>query len=179
MQRRVIIGTGIILAGSALLLFTTGLLSPRTPALPVALVVVGAYSLHRAFLPGGREVHIFTGTLFSLAGVFLVLQQSVLTRTELQSLWPVLMTFGGISLLTYGLRKGRGYRYSLVLPGAVIIVLSLVFLLFSLNLIEQSLASLTVRWWPLALIPPGLLMVLPGRRNETDAEREEPEDLEF
>lgn len=155
-------GTGLIASGGVMLLITTGVITLGALVVPVFLVVTGCALLRRAFLPDGREVFVFGGTLASLAGVFLILQRSVLSRTELRTLWPVFMTFGGVSLVAYGLKRGKQYRFSMVLPGAAIIAISLLFLLFSLNIIEQSLASLTVRWWPLVLLPPGLLMLLPG-----------------
>lgn len=165
---RVKLGVGLILIGLTLLLVTTGVIPLGANALPVAMVIVGVVLLMRAFRPGGREINIFSGTFLSLSGTFFILQQSVLTRTELRSLWPVFMTFGGTALLVYGLRKGRHYRFSLTLPGAAIIALSLLFLLFSLDVIEQSLAALTVQWWPIIFVPLGMLVMLPGRPGEHD-----------
>jgi hypothetical protein len=162
MYRRVLIGSGFIVGGPALLLVTTGLVPLGNMVLPVAIVVVGFLSLYRAFQPDGREAYVFSGTFLTLFGVFLVLQQSVLTRRELTSIWPVFMTFGGLSLVAYGFRKGRHHHLSMVVPGSAITAISFVFLLFSLGVIEASLVSLTARWWPLLLIPLGLFVLLAG-----------------
>ncbi|TVR73024.1 MAG: hypothetical protein EA427_02595 [Spirochaetaceae bacterium] len=164
------IGTAIILTGAALLLVTTGVVSLGAMGIPVALILAGAFFLHRAFRPQGAEINLFYGILLTLIGVFFVLQQSILIRSELRSLWPIFMTFGGLTLMVYGFRKGKPYPISLVLPGCVLCALSLVFLLFSLNVIEQSLASLTARWWPLIFVPLGVLILLPGRAAGEEGE---------
>lgn len=162
-QRRFVLGSVLILVGAVLLLMTTGVIPFGTLGIPMILFLLGVFFLHRAFRPDGTEISLFSGTMFSLTGVFFLLKQSVLTRTELRALWPVFMTFGGMALVVYGLRKESRYRISMILPGSAIIVLSLIFLLFSLNVIEQSLASLAARWWPLIFVPLGFLVLLPSR----------------
>lgn len=163
-----------MIGGPALLLVTTGLAPLGNLVLPILIVVAGIYSLYRAFLPDGREVYVFSGTFLSLFGVFLVLQQAVLSRTELSSIWPVFMTFGGLSLVAYGFRKGRHHHVSMVVPGATITAISFVFLLFSLGVIEESLASLTARWWPLLLVPLGLFVLFAGAADTGVDDGSEP-----
>lgn len=176
-QRRLLVGTALILAGAVLLLVTTGLISIGALGIPVVLLLAGTFFLHRALRPEGAEINLFHGTVLTLSGVFFLLQQSMLIRSDLRSLWPVFMTFGGMALVVYGLRRGRPYRTALILPGCVLCVLSLVFLLFSLNVIEQSLASLTARWWPLIFVPLGMLMLLPGRGGgEGDTSPDDPDE---
>lgn len=167
MQRRVIFGAALILFGVMLLLVTTGLFAPGPLVFPVMLVLTGILLLHHGFR-SSHEISVFVGTFLLLTGVFLVLRESVLTRREMRSLWPIFMSVGGVSLITYGLRKGRQYRLSMVLPGAVVFLLSLVFLLFSIGVIEQSLASITVRWWPVLFVFLGLVVLLAGRRERSE-----------
>ncbi|POQ98527.1 hypothetical protein AU468_13160 [Alkalispirochaeta sphaeroplastigenens] len=178
-QRRILIGSGLAAGGCALLPFTTGLLSMGDTGGGFLLIAAGVFLLYRAFLPGGREVNVFSGTLLTLLGVFFVLQQSVLTQTDIRTLWPVFVTSAGLALVAYGFRRGDRYLYSLVIPGVAVVLLSFLFLLFSLDLVQASLASLAVRWWPVLLVPLGVLILLPGRAGPEGDEApggEEPPD---
>lgn len=165
--------------GVSLLPFTTGFLSMGDTGGGLLLICAGVFLLYRAFIPEGREVNVFSGTLLTLLGIFFVLQQTVLTQTDLKTLWPVFITSAGLALVAYGLRRGERHLYSLVIPGGAIVLLSLLFLLFSLDLVQGSLASVAIRWWPILLIPLGILILLPGRsvpEGEEGLPEEEPLD---
>lgn len=184
MSRRLQLSLGLILGGTALLLLTTGTITVGALIAPVLLMCVGAILLARAFLPQGRERNIFSGTAAVLSGGFWLLWESALPSLRLEALWPVFMTIGGLALMAYGFRKGPYQRASLVVPGVMIVVLSVIFLMFSLDVITQSLAQVAVRWWPATLIVIGGLLSagsLLGSEEDTDdvedAESENPTDL--
>ena len=160
MRRRVQLGIALIVGGAALLLVTTGTVSIGALLLPMVVIVVGVVLLARAFMPDGREGNVFAGTFLVLLGGFLLLRESALAAVEIGMIWPIFMTIGGLALVAYGLKKGPESRMNLVVPGIAIILLSVLFLLFSLDIITVSLATVVVRWWPVLFVGIGGLVLL-------------------
>lgn len=169
MSRRLPLSTGLIASGAVLLLVTTQQVSVGALILPLVVIVVGLVLLFRAFSPEGHEGNVFSGTFLALTGGFLLLWESALPAVELSMIWPVFMTIGGAALASYGFKKGRDARLNLTIPGAVIILLSLVFLAFSLDLIQASLATVAVRWWPILLVGVGALILIGGTSDDQDS----------
>ena len=162
MDRKVIVGILLLGAGAALLLLTTGVLTIGTLILPLLLFGSGILLFWRAFLPDGRDSNAFTGTLLSLTGGFWLLWESALPLVPAAGVWPVFMTIVGIALVVYGIRKGGVYRFTLVIPGLAIVVLSGLFLLFSLEIVEASLAKVATVWWPLIFVLIGVMVLIRG-----------------
>lgn len=174
MHRRFQLSLILVFGGAALLLLTTGTITVGALILPVVLILAGAILLTRAFLPDGRESNVFSGTASTLTGGFWLLWEAALPNLRLESIWPAFMTIGGLALVAYGFRKSAEYRASLVVPGATIIVLSVVFMLFSLDVINESLAQVAIRWWPVTLIGIGTLLAAGsafGAPSEDEDER--------
>ncbi|MFO8042947.1 MAG: DUF5668 domain-containing protein [Alkalispirochaeta sp.] len=170
MNRRLPLSIGLIASGAALLLVTTQRISVGALILPLVLIIVGLVMLMRAFSPEGHEGNVFSGTFLALTGGFLLLWESALPAVELSMIWPIFMTIGGAALTSYGLKKGRDARLNLTIPGAVIILLSLVFLAFSLDLIQASLAAVAVRWWPAILMGVGILILVGAHNEDQDSD---------
>lgn len=169
MNRRVSLSIGLIVSGAALLLVTTRQISVGALIFPLILILVGTILLARAFSPDGHEGNVFAGTGLTLTGGFLLLWESALPAVELSMIWPIFMTIGGAALTTYGLKKGRDAWLNLTIPGTVMIVLSLVFLAFSLDLVKTSLAAVAVSWWPALLVGIGALILVGGRHDDQDS----------
>lgn len=162
---RLIAGLALIVSGAGLLLLTTGVISLGALAFPVLLVAVGFVFLFRSFHPGRGPANIFFGTAVGLTGLLLLVRETVIPDLELSRIWPLYMCIGGISMVSYGI-KSRGLRStSFVVPGLVIILLSVVFLLFSLDVIEASLSVIAVQWWPLLIVIVGVAMLWPVKKN--------------
>jgi hypothetical protein len=47
----------------------------------------------------------------------------------------------------------------MIIPSVVIIVLSLIFLLFSLRIISMSFRRFVVTWWPAILVAAGMVLI--------------------
>ncbi|MEX2442087.1 MAG: hypothetical protein WD492_00670 [Alkalispirochaeta sp.] len=169
MNRRLSLSIGLIASGAALLLVTTQRISVGALILPLVVIIVGGVLLVRAFSPDGQEGNVFSGTFLVLTGGFLLLWESALPAVELSVIWPIFMTIGGAALTSYGLKKGRDARLNLTIPGAVIVLLSLVFLAFSFDLIQTSLATVAVRWWPALIVGVGVLILIGGRNDDQDS----------
>lgn len=168
LSRRALLSFGLILVGGALLLLTTGALSVGALVIPLSAIIAGVVLLWRAFMPDGREGNVFAGTFLALSGGFWVLRESALPGVSLSSIWPVFMTIGGTALVAYGIKKGRDYRLALLVPGTAIILLSGVFLMFSLEIVEAELSDVAVRWWPALLVLLGVFMMWSGRTADDE-----------
>jgi hypothetical protein len=153
------------LLGAALLLVTTGTVTVGALVIPMTLLGLGGALFWRAFLPDGREANVFAGTFLGLTGAFLIVRESTIAALHFDAIWPVYMTIVGCALMAYGFKKGRDYRFSMVVPGVALVVLSGFFLLFSLNIVEASLAETALRWWPVTFVIVGLTTVAAGTRS--------------
>jgi hypothetical protein len=169
MNRRGLVSAGLILAGVSLLLVTAGVVTVGVLILPLVPIIVGIILFARAFLPDGHEGNVFTGTFLGLTGGFWLLWEAALPGADLRSIWPVFMTIGGMALVAYGIKRGSEPRISLVTPGIAIIALSSIFLLFSLDVIEASLAVIAVQWWPLILVGTGAVLLLGSFGEDQDS----------
>lgn len=164
-----LVGGGLVAAGAALLMLTTGLLTLSSLALPVVLVASGLFFSWRSLNPGARDGNVIIATVTLLTGMVLAVHESYLPGTDLGTIWPLFMTIGGFSLVVYGLRKGPGYSVTWGVPGAAIVGLSLLFLLVSTDVIRESLSQLALRFWPALIIGGGLVIVVTGLRRDLGA----------
>ncbi len=171
------VGMALLVVGGTLLLVTTGLITVGAVILPVFFLIGGVGLFGRAFLPDGKDSNVFTGTFLALSGGFALLWESALPAVQIAVVWPVFMTIVGIALTVYGVRKGEEYRLTLVTPGAAIIILSLVFLLFSTDVIEESLSRVAAKWWPLIVVFIGVLVIVYRRDRHDQDDNPDEEDL--
>lgn len=164
------VGIVLTVSGLLLLFFTTGVIQAAHYVWPAVAVIVGLFALRRAFWGDGREVNVFVGTFLLLTGVFLLLRVAALPHATFIRVWPIFMSFGGLALLSYAFWKGREYRLIIGVPAAAIVMLSVIFLLFSLDVIKMSFSLFVLQWWPLMLIFWGGVTVwsyLERRRDDT------------
>jgi len=142
-----------------LLLWNLGLI-PRLESLwPVLLIIAGVAFLYEGFVRRRRDAYVFIGMFALLLGLFFLLAQTLLSPVATSSIWPVFMTITGLSLFAYGIRRPWGSRMSFTVPGVAIILISLVFLLFSLDIVDRSFAKLVALYWPALLIIVGLVLL--------------------
>lgn len=126
---------------------------------PILLVAAGVGFLYEGFIRRRRDAYVFIGMFALLLGVFFLLATTVLSPVALSSIWPVFMTITGLSLFAYGSRRPWGLRMSFTVPGVAIVLISLVFLLFSLDIVDRSFARLVAVYWPGLLILAGLVLL--------------------
>jgi hypothetical protein len=98
--------------------------------------------------------------VLTLAGIVLLLMNTVLPPQSLVRIWPLFMFVTGISLVPYGLRKHGSARTAVVVPGLFISLLALLFLPFSLHHIEGGFAAFVRQWWPMILVIIGAVLVV-------------------
>jgi hypothetical protein len=153
-------GVLILITGVVLLLRTTGYIKNIETLWPVLLVIVGIFFLYNFLFHGSAPRNLFYSSLFILAGIFSLMLNTVFSGTGLMEVWPIFMSIIGISITIYGLKKRGGTRVALLIPGITLIVLSLLFLPFSLDLIDKRIRSFARIWWPLLLILIGVDMIM-------------------
>lgn len=170
-SNRVIVGLAMVVIGIGLLLLTTGVVSLGALAFPILLVAVGFVFLVRSFSPGRGASNTFVGTAVGLTGLLLLIRESVQPHIDLIRIWPLFMAVGGVSMVTYGFKSRGMHGTSFVVPGVVIILLSGIFLLFSLDVIDQSLATIVVQYWPILIISIGIVMLWPAGRGDESKRR--------
>lgn len=147
-----IFGVLFMLIGSAMLLYTTGVLPKMYDLWPVIVLLFGLVLLYFVFAKGAYEVYLFPGFLFVIIGVSFIIINILPPSVELRRIWPVFMINAGVSLLLYGYSMKKEKRINLVIPAWSIILLALIFLLFSLDIIKMSFLSVVRVWWPLIFL---------------------------
>jgi hypothetical protein len=164
--RKAAVISGVVLTalGVLLLFWTQNVLIVLQRWWPAGITVVGAWFLYRAWFRKARPSVLFMGLLLFLLGVFMsaINALSADPVLALKDLWPAVMGIVGISLIPYGARYRRTIRVTLVIPGIILIVLSGVFLLFSLSIVKQSFAEFVISWWPLVLVFMGIILIGSG-----------------
>ena len=159
-QKKLVFGTVFSLLGILLLLRTTGNLPTYSSLWPVFLIILGLLLLYFAMVRGASERYILLGMVCTLIGIYFLLSKTILSEKDLKKFWPVFMTIVGVSLIPYGYKKRGNPRIALLVPSWAIIVLSFVFLFFSLGLTDTPFRSFINRWWPVVFIIVGVVLLL-------------------
>ena len=158
-NKYVVIGVTTLLLGLLLLLWTVGELRQPVNLWPLSLIITGLVLLYFRAFRAGPDSYLFLGIAAFLGGLLLLIT-TILVQVELTAIWPLFMTICGLALLVYGLRK-RGYtRVSLAVPGAATLLLSFLFLPFSLKIIKRPFTEVVTEWWPLILVLLGIALLV-------------------
>ena len=158
-NKYVVIGVMTLLLGLMLLLWTVGELKHPVNLWPVGLLIVGLVFLYFRMFHAGPDSYLFLGIAAFLSGILLLITKLVV-HLELTAIWPFFMMICGVALLVYGLRK-RGYtRLSLAVPGVATLMLSFLFLPFSLGIIKRPFAEVVTDWWPVILVVLGIALLV-------------------
>ena len=169
-HKLLVFGITLVLVGVVLLLRTAGLVPEAGVVWVVVPLVVGVLLLYLAFAHNGPEGYVFVGMILTLVGVVLLLLNTVMSSVELFRIWPLFMTITGASLAVYANTKVQPARITLQIPSVAIILLSGVFLLFSLEVVERDFRRVVAMWWPTILIVFGaVLLWVYFRRSKSHA----------
>ena len=141
-----------LLMGIGLLLVTTGLLPRYEDLWPVPLTLLGLLFIYLVHVDSAPSGYTVPGILFALGGFLLTLRSLLIPLLTLDRIWPVFMTIAGLSLAIYGRRFNGSFRVKILVPAVVMIILSMLFLPFSLDLIRENFSSVVTTWWPLLFI---------------------------
>jgi hypothetical protein len=159
-RKMLVAGAIFLVAGGSLLLRTTGFLTANLSLWPAGLVFVGVFLLHRVYFRQGADAHVFSGIFLSLAGSFLLVLNTGVLESDFKQFWPLFMLFAGVSLFFFGLKKKGGARARMTVPALALVLLALLFLLFSLRIVPVSLRGFVVIWWPGILVFAGIMLIV-------------------
>jgi hypothetical protein len=156
------------LLGIGMLLVTTGLLPRYEDLWPIPLCLLGLFLLYLVAVKDASIGYVVPGVLFSLSGFLLILHAVFFPFVSMDRFWPLFMTIAGFSLFVYGRRVESSLRVAVVVPAVSIIILSLIFFPFSLDLIRQDFTSFVAVWWPVLflLLSAGLLGAYLRKKRE-------------
>lgn len=158
-SRLLVFGWASIALGVLLLLWTLGIMPAAGIFWPALGIIVGLLMLRSVLFGNGRESYAFSGLFLTLGGALVLLMNTTLSRFALERIWPVFMTITGLSLAGYALRKAPVHRLPLLIPACTIIALSLVFLVFSLDLVDADFILFVSSWWPIIFVAAGVVLV--------------------
>ncbi len=148
----------LVVVGGVLLLRTTGRLPSLVSLWPLVPLVIGLVLLYYRLFHSGPDYYVFLGTSMLLTGLLLLLTGTVL-QVALARVWPVFMTVIGVALLLYGFRKHGAARVTFTIPAAAMVLLSVLFLPFSLDLVSTDFAEFVKIWWPMLLVGMGVALI--------------------
>ena len=165
-------GIFFFVIGGGLLLWTSGYTSFFAGLIPALLLFLGLFLAIMVFIKGIPDFYLFPSIFVILLGVFLILKKKILPSGELTKLWPLFMTAAGLSLLMLALRKKGGSRIKLLVPSVALIVLSGLFLPFSMGVAGISFLEFVKIWWPALFLLLGIFSIVFYFRNKNNSKGE-------
>jgi hypothetical protein len=146
--------------GSAFLIGSSMEISQTSILVSFMLVIIGVGCAVFAIKLNRRSLYLFFATLFFLAGVFLFFDAMHIIPIKFSKAWPLLSVFVGIALLPAGWHRYGLLKANYIVVSVAFIALGSVLMIFSLDLVDFSLAQFVRNWWPLFLLLAGLTLVL-------------------
>ncbi len=163
-NRFLMFGLTLVLVGVVLLTGTLGIFPVVAPLWPVLIIGFGVWMLYAGLTGKAREAAVFAGLFLVLVGTLFLLLTTVMSAVELRRIWPLFMTIAGVSLAGYAYRSSFPQKLNLTVPAYVIVFLSIVFLLFSFDIVEGDFTGFVRAWWPLVFVVAGVgLLSVPVR----------------
>ncbi|OHD12378.1 MAG: hypothetical protein A2Z96_02200 [Spirochaetes bacterium GWB1_48_6] len=153
-------GISSLFLGIILLLWTNPIVGWLSHWWPLILMVLGGFFWYKVVVRKGRPRFIFSGTVLFLTG--LQLQLISLGLITLESSWPGFATSIGLAFIPYALVfKKRQLKVTLLIPAITLLILSLIFFVFSLKLmpVGYSFQNFATQWWPLVFILFGISLL--------------------
>ncbi len=125
----------------------------------MVLIVVGGVLFLYALIKRS-EGGIFPGTfLFLLGLIFLLNQFDVID--PLSETWPLILIIIGVSFVMIFLVRPQDW--GVLIPGGILIILGLIFLLRNYRYISWGTVGDILQWWPLILIVLGVKLLMSKR----------------
>lgn len=152
-------GVVCILVGIFLLVRVASNYRLELSFLTLALVFTGALLFYLSLTVYRRALLFFLGMYLCFASVANLITASGLLPFSTAQLWPLQVVLSGICLIVTGLFKNRRVTSRYLFPAILLAALGCIFMLFSLDVIPVSFASVFTRWWPVLLVGVGGFLV--------------------
>jgi hypothetical protein len=152
-NKYLVIGVLICIAGVFTLLWTLGFLPSLTVLWPFVFILLGLFFLYMVYFRGKNPIYIIFGMILFLLGIFFLLIITIVSEQGLTKIWPGFMLIAGVSLIPYAYKlKKRRAQVAITIPALSLVMLSIFFFIFSLNIMNASLSEFVTRWWPVLII---------------------------
>ena len=121
--------------------------------------LIGGIILYFALIKSTGSWWLCVGLFLCSTGIFILLLDVQVFSKTIETLWPLIVIFAGLSAFIAGAYKTTKIRLVFIVPAFVITFFGIVFLLFSLDVITKSFFSVAGQWWPIIIIFAGLCLV--------------------
>ncbi|MBO4387231.1 MAG: hypothetical protein J5817_09520 [Treponema sp.] len=155
-----VIGIGILLSGVFLLAVKFSKTQDPFGWKSIFLTGTGAFLLYISFALIKKGIWVFFGIVFFLYGVhILLLDVNILPFTFIET-WPLTIVICGFALIPSGLYNHKRIRTIYFFPAILMIIMGIVFLLFSMHIFKTSFRQFIYMWWPVILIFGGIWLII-------------------
>ena len=162
MKLNVILAFGLIFVIVGIFLFAGFLVDTEVHLSVVRSLIttlIGGIILYFALIKSSGSWWLCIGLFLCSTGIFVLLLDIQVFSKTLETLWPLIVIFAGLSAFIAGSYNTKKIRLVFILPAFLITVFGIVFLLFSLDVITKSFFSVAGQWWPIIIIFAGLCLV--------------------
>lgn len=122
---------------------------------PLIVLGLGIILLFTSLAFTGNSLSLFFGLFFlQIGGILLVMDAGILT-CGFSQIWPTIMIATAFSLFPAGLYKARRVRTVYLFPAIMMLLLGIIFLLFSFRVFPVPFKEFVVRCWPLMVMLSG------------------------
>ncbi|WP_156104587.1 hypothetical protein [Spirochaeta lutea] len=154
----------LILGGCGLLLVTLGI-SPSILGLWPFIPGLGGVwflftGLDRRRQPGINMRLVSAGFFLVWASLLFLLDSLFGQHLPLRMTWPLFLLGAGTALVIMARSFKFGKRITLLLPAWCLVLLGVIFFLFSIGIIQGDFTAIVRTWWPLLFILSGLALLI-------------------
>lgn len=157
----ILLAVGMVFITAGFLLFVSLVDTEGAPdtRMNIACTLCGALFLYLTMVRTKRPTHLFAGMFLMTAGVFSLLVVHRIIPYTMNEWWPILVVFGGVYFFVAGMFRKRKMRLSIVFPAVTLVLLGVLFMLFSFHLAPMSFRSAVSIFGPFCLIAMGVFIV--------------------
>lgn len=152
-----------ILSLVAGIFFTIYFASENVEAFPFfafLMVLLGTVFVYLAISFFKDTMLLYAGLVFWTIGIMFLLMDTNMVPWTQKQLWPIIMILCGVFLYPSGFFRYRKARTTYIFPASAMVLLGLLFSLFSFRVIKISFVEFVTQWWPVMLIVIGLFLIV-------------------
>ena len=168
----ILLAAGVLFLLAGLLLYSRFVAGPDSeiPVISICTMILGAVIFYLAMTVIHWAVIFFSGLQVFCMGLCMTFMFSNILPIEPAQLWPIAVILCGICLVLTCVFKHRKVRGVYFFPAVLIEILGVVFLLFSMHIINITLSAFVGKWGALILViaGAGLIGIFLWQRNFND-----------
>ena len=122
------------------------------------IILLGLTFLYLACLKKVSMWRFLLGLFFSFVGLFFFIADYCFTNYDILTLWPVIMSLAGLSIILAFVFSHKKITASILVPSLVLLLGGVLFLLFSIDVVKLSFISVVINLLPIILIVSGAIL---------------------